>query len=327
MHQGAIGDFILSLPAIGAFRHHYPHAAITLWGHREILRLVHERFYGDTIATIEQPGLALFYSEQGSASSSLAERFNSFDLIGVFGGERQVTLVDNIKKTGVREVHHIITFPPQTAKTHIIDFQASQVSRLGLTMAEKVPKLFLNEADATGAAHFLEQKGLNRNTLTVALHPGSGSRKKAWTSRFFAALAEKLFRDHRAQTIVPVGPADTEVAENYFNHISYADSIPLRNLPLPELAAILKQCDLYVGNDSGITHLAAAVGTPVVALFGPTDHRVWGPRGKHVSILYGKTDCAPCLRERMQVCPEQRCMETISVEEVYGEVKNMLPDA
>ena len=60
MHQGAIGDFILSLPAIGAFRHRFPDTAITLWGHRDILRLVHKRFYGDTIATIEQPGLVHF---------------------------------------------------------------------------------------------------------------------------------------------------------------------------------------------------------------------------------------------------------------------------
>ena len=64
IHQGALGDFILSLPAIGAFRFHYPHATITIWGHPEILRLAHNRFYADTIASLEQPGLALFYSEQ-----------------------------------------------------------------------------------------------------------------------------------------------------------------------------------------------------------------------------------------------------------------------
>jgi ADP-heptose:LPS heptosyltransferase len=116
------------------------------------------------------------------------------------------------------------------------------------------------------------------------------------------------------------------VEGDYFNDISSGSSIPLHHLPLDELAAILKQCDFYVGNDSGITHLAAAVGTPVVALFGPTDPRVWGTRGKHVSILHGKTDCSPCSREKMQVCPEQRCMETLSVEEVYLAVRKMMYD-
>jgi len=324
MHQGAIGDFILSLPAIGAFRFHYPHATITIWGHPEILRLAHNRFYANTIASLEQPGLALFYSEQCLASSPLSERFNSFDLIGLFGGEQQTIFVDNLTKAGAGEVCHISTFPPHDAKTHVIDFQASQMSRLGLTVQETVPRLFVSEAADRNAARFLEQKGLNKNALTVVLHPGSGSRKKAWKVNSFVPLAEKLYRDDRAQILVPIGPADTQVEEDYFNDSLSGNSIPLHHLPLDELAAILKQCDLYVGNDSGITHLAAAVETPVVALFGPTDPRVWGPRGKHVSILHGKTDCSPCSREKMQVCPEQRCMETLSVEEVYREAKKMM---
>ena len=324
MHQGAIGDFILSLPAIGAFRFHYPHATITIWGHPEILRLAHNRFYANTIASLEQPGLALFYSEQCLASSPLSERFNSFDLIGLFGGEQQTIFVDNLTKAGAGEVCHISTFPPHDAKTHVIDFQASQMSRLGLTVQETVPRLFVSEADDRNAARFLEQKGLNKNALTVVLHPGSGSRKKAWNINSFVPLAEKLYRDDRAQILVPIGPADTQVEEDYFNDSLSGNSIPLHHLPLDELAAILKQCDLYVGNDSGITHLAAAVGTPVVALFGPTDPRVWGPRGKHVSIVHGKTDCSPCSREKMQVCPDQRCMEILSVEEVYREAKKMM---
>jgi ADP-heptose:LPS heptosyltransferase len=135
-----------------------------------------------------------------------------------------------------------------------------------------------------------------------------------------------MYSDHRAQIIIPVGPADTTVSEDYFKKISSPGSIPLYNLPLDELAAILKQCSLYVGNDSGITHLAAAVGTPVVALFGPTDPGVWGPRGKCVSILYGKTDCSPCSREKMHECIEQICLEQLSLEEVYGKVKDLMQD-
>jgi ADP-heptose:LPS heptosyltransferase len=326
IHQGALGDFIVSLPAIGAFRFHYPHATITIWGHPEILRLAHNRFYADTIASLEQPGLALFYNEQGFAPSPLAERFNSFDLIGVFGGKQQSIFVDNLNKTGAGEVYHIFTFPPHDSKTPVVDFQATQLSSLGLTVQETVPKLFVSEAAARNAAHFLGQRGRTKNSLTVALHPGSGSRKKAWTVNAFVALAEKLYRDDQAQILVPIGPADTKVAEDYFNGISSPGSIPLHNLPLDELAAILKQCDLYVGNDSGITHLAAAVGTPALALFGPTDHHVWAPRRKSVSILHGKTDCAPCSREKMQVCLHKRCLETITVEEVYGKAAKMLQE-
>ena len=323
IHQGAIGDFILSLPAIGAFRFRYPHATITIWGHPEILRLAHNRFYADTIASLEQPGLAVFYSEQGFASSPLSERFNSFDLIGVFGGEQQTIFVDNLTKAGAGEVCHISTFPPHDAKTHVIDFQATQMSRLGLTVQETVPRLFVSEADERNAARFLEQKGLNKNTLTVVLHPGSGSRKKAWKVNSFVHWRRNCIEMIVLRFLCPSALL-THKSKKTTLMAFLQDSIPLHNLPLDELAAILKQCDLYVGNDSGITHLAAAVGTPVVALFGPTDPRVWGPRGKHVSILYGETDCSPCSREKMQVCPEQRCMETLSVQEVYREATKML---
>ena len=327
MHQGAIGDFILSLPALATFRFHYPRASITIWGHPEILRLVSNGSYADETSSLEKPGMALFYTGQGFESTSLAERFTSFDIIAVFGRKQQSTFVANLKKTGVEKVYHIFPFPPPEAKTHVIEFQSSQLSALGLPLYDTVPKLFLSAEAERNANRFFEQRGLDKHTLTVALHPGSGSTKKAWEVHSFAALAEKLRSNHGAQILVPVGPADTTVSEDYFKIMPSPGSIPLHNLPLDELAAIIKQCSLFVGNDSGITHLAAGVGTPVVALFGPTDPRVWGPRGKCVSILYGKTDCSPCSRERMHACIEQRCLEELSVEEVYGKVKDLLQDA
>ena len=324
MHQGAIGDFVLSLPAIGTFRFHYPRASIAIWGHPEILKLVNNTSYADETSSREQPGMASFYAEQGFESTSLAERFTSFDIICVFGGKQQSTFVANLKKTGVGKVYHIFTFPPPEAKTHVIEFQSSQLSTLGLPPHDTVPELLLSDEADRNANRFFEQKGLGKHSLTVALHLGSGSTKKAWEVNSFAALGEKLRSNHRAQIIVPVGPADTTVSEDYLKIMSSPGSILLYNLPLDELAAILKRCSLYVGNDSGITHLAASVGTPVVALFGPTDPGVWGPRGKSVSILYGKTDCSPCPRERMHECIAQRCLEALSVDEVYGKVKDLM---
>ena len=327
MHQGAIGDFILSLPAIAAFRFHYPRASITIWGHTEILRLISSSPYSDETSSLEQPGLALFYAEQGFETTFLAERFTSFDVICVFGGKQQSPFVANLKKAGVEKVYHIFTFPPPESKTHVIEFQSSQLSALDLPLKTTVPKLLLSESAGRNATRFFKQAGIDKHTLTVALHLGSGSIKKAWQVHSFAALARKLRSNHGAQIIVPVGPADTKVSKDYFKIMSSPGSIPIKNLPLDELAAILKQCSLYVGNDSGITHLASAVGTPVVALFGPTDSQVWGPRGKCVSILFGKTDCSPCSRERMHECIEQKCLENLSVEEVYGKVKELMKDA
>ncbi|MDX1779302.1 MAG: hypothetical protein R3339_10510, partial [Thermodesulfobacteriota bacterium] len=143
MHQGAIGDFILSLPAIGAFRFHYPRASIAIWGHPEILRLISSSSYADETSSLEKPGMSSFYADQGFESTPLAERFTFFDIICVFGGKQQSTLVANLKKTGVKKVHHIFPFPPPGVKTHVIEFQASQLSALGLPLKTTVPELLL----------------------------------------------------------------------------------------------------------------------------------------------------------------------------------------
>ena len=100
----------------------------------------------------------------------------------------------------------------------------------------------------------------------------------------FAQLSTYLLGNDRVHLIVPIGPADKEHAEDYCHRISSDRMLPVTNLSLTELAALLKRCMVCVGNDSGVTHMAAAVGTPVVALFGPTDPRVWGPRGNRVHI-------------------------------------------
>lgn len=326
VHQGAIGDFILSLPAIGSFRYHYPDASIEIWGYPGILRLVEKRFYADRIASIDRKEIAQFYSENAALDVKLLEQFRRFDFIIIFGGKGQRTLLDNLRKSEVQEVHCINTFPQSEEGTHIIDYQLSQLSRLGYKAPDKKPKLFPSENDRRLATDLFTQRHLDNRSLKVAMHIGSGSKKKVWSASYFAKLSEQLIKDGRTKIILPIGPADEEVVQDYFNLISSDALIPLVNLPLNELAAVLQQCDLYVGNDSGITHLATAVGTPVVALFGPTDPKVWGPRGDKVFMLYKGLECSPCTREKMRVCMHLQCMEAISVEEVYREVKGMIHD-
>ncbi len=319
IHQGAIGDFILSLPAFFAFRYNYPGASITIWGHQEILRLVQERFYADKTFSIEHQGLASLYTGEVVVPHCQIERLRSFDLVFVFGGKLQVPLVDGLKRLGLREVYHIAPFPTTDNNLHVTDFQLSQLRSLGITVTDTIPRLFPNREDEDKAKKLLAQY-ISPEIPTVALHPGSGSRKKSWSLQSFVTLLEKLLSSNRVQVIVPLGPAEEESIMNCFKSFNNDLIIPMENYPLDVLAAILKRCHVYVGNDSGITHIAAAVGIPVVAIFGPTNPLVWGPRGKQVTIVYGKTACSPCPREKMYSCTEQECMKRIKLEEVYGRV-------
>jgi ADP-heptose:LPS heptosyltransferase len=320
IHQGALGDFILSLPAIGAFRHAYPGSSIEIWGYTDILRLVEGRFYADAIASINRPGMSNLYSESASAPDALLERIRCFDLVVLFGGELLRTFADNLLKHGARTVCRISTFPEEGGETHVIDHQLLQLSKLGIQAAGAVPVLFPAEEDRRRARQFCADHAIEADTFTVALHMGSGSRKKAWPPGHCAGLAIRLAACKSARVVILTGPAETGLQQDRRELVSSGRCIMLDRQPLPELAAILNRCSVFVGNDSGITHLAAAAGVPVVSLFGPTDPRVWGPRGNDVTILGGGAACSPCSREKMQHCAHQTCLEHISVEEVYEAV-------
>jgi len=323
IHQGAIGDFIVSLPAIGSFRQRYPDAAIEIWGYPAILQLVEGRFYADRIASIDRKEIAPFYSDNATLDAELVARFKQFDLIIIFGGQQQKPLLQNLRKIRVKEVHSITALPPEAGIDHIIDYQLSQLLPLGYELPDKIPRLFPNESDVTQASDLFSKRQPGSKSRTVAMHIGGGSKKKVWSPGCFAQLSEKLIEEDSAEIIVPLGPADEEVAQEYFNLIDSDAVNHITGLPLNQLAALLKKCSLYLGNDSGITHLAAAVGTPVVALFGPTDPRVWGPRGDTVSIVYKAQECSPCRGEEMRGCVRRKCLEGITVEEVYEKVKEI----
>jgi len=324
IHQGALGDFILSLPAISAFRHHYPGTTIEIWGYREILRLVDRSVYADTICSIDRERIASLFTQDPLLPASVLERFRSFDLMCLFGGEKQTTFADNLKRSGIKNVYRIEPFPPTGSNTHVIDHQASQLAHLGVHVPLSTPALFTTEEGGKRFASFLEHRQIDRKALLVALHPGSGSRAKVWPSGNFAQLSRYLLDNDRVHLIAPIGPADKEHAEDYCALISSDRIIPVTDLTVTELAALLKRCMVYVGNDSGVTHMAAAVGTPVVALFGPTDPKVWGPQGRRVHTVYRGVSCSPCSREKMNRCSHRKCLYSITVEEVYRSVRKMI---
>jgi ADP-heptose:LPS heptosyltransferase len=141
------------------------------------------------------------------------------------------------------------------------------------------------------ARRFWAGFGLKEEERVLAIHPGSGSPGKNWDARKFAAVAD--WASERCQVLLISGPAQDGV-EEFRDSMKKARPLVADNLPLIHLAALLKATTVYLGNDSGITHLAASLGLPTVALFGPTNPALWGPKGPGVRIIYGKNLYTPC---------------------------------
>ena len=121
-------------------------------------------------------------------------------------------------------------------------------------------------------------------------------------------------------------PADTEAVQAVSEGLRGEKVTIAHTLPLSWLAETIASSSLYIGNDSGVSHLAAAIGIPTLAIYGPTDPRVWGVRGPAASVLWKGLSCSPCTREEARQCPRRRCLEDISIEEVIRQCEINLAD-
>ena len=285
MHQGAIGDLILSLPSFYSIRKEIPEARFEVMGYPQVLSLIHKRYYADAIVSVDRAGVASLYNDDGCLNEELQNYLCRFEKVFIFGSKSQAVVMKNIQRIkDAPEVYHVKTFP-ESLDMHVTDFQLKQLAMLGFENAHNIPEIFLCTEDINNAHNFLHQKGVDmKNNPLIAVHAGSGSKAKNWPLENYVSLVQSLYQRCRGTVLVVEGPAERNLIDNMSEALDGSNYIALQSLALPLLAAVLSQCSLFIGNDSGITHLAAALGVPVIALFGPTDPYVWGPRGKKVFI-------------------------------------------
>jgi len=322
IHQGAIGDLILSLPAITALQERFTNYIFSFMGYPSTLELLPvER---EQIVSVQMPGFSSLYTREPDPPEELKQYLVKFEKVFIFGMRSGEDLVKGMKVIGVKEVFRIDTFPDHCI--HVTDYQASILSSLGTEVKNRVPRLFISDQDEKLAGEVLLRHGVKEDKPLIFIHPGSGSIKKSWPSHHFAKLARNLQERFSARIAVIEGPADRAQAETLSASLKGSSTVKIGKLPLRTLAVLLKRGKCFIGNDSGITHLAAAVGTPSIALFGPTDPGVWGPRGENVSIIRGETDCSPCTPETLRGCTRQKCFENISVETVCDAVQKLVSE-
>ncbi len=275
---GAIGDFILTLPAIGLLREAFPSVRLEIVGYRHIVALAEGRYYAHAARSIEYAGLAPFFIPGGKLEEEWVEYFAGFDQVVSYLYDPDGFFEANLRRAGVRNL--ICGTPRPGLGLHAARQLAQPLEALALYLeaGAEHARLHPSEADRAAAAAFL--RGESRPL--VALHPGAGGAAKVWPTDRWRSVLQALRAGPDAPALLLVGGEADEAALAALAPL--ADHVAA-NLPLPELAALLARCTLFLGHDSGISHLAAAVGTPCQLLFGPTDPAVWAPAGPHVRIL------------------------------------------
>jgi len=173
------------------------------------------------------------------------------------------------------------------------------------------------------------ERGLGGEAILIAIHAGSGgySLARRWEAEKFAAVADALHERHNAQIVLVGSKADDSPAV-----IAAMKHTPLDltgKTTLPELAGFLKTCDLYIGADSGVMHLAAAAGTPVVAVFGPSNAFAWSPWVTRSIVVNSRPECSPCSYVGHEIglrngCAARTCMRMVTPEQVIAAVEKIL---
>ncbi|GMV99131.1 MAG: hypothetical protein AMXMBFR84_02700 [Candidatus Hydrogenedentota bacterium] len=251
VHTGAIGDLILCGPSMAALRREGP---VELAGQPERLQIAVLAGWADAAHNLGSTGFESIFATPGKRWKQFASRF---DRIVVWMRDDDCAIARGCGETGVSRVHIHPGLPPQDWTRHASEYYLSKLE-------------IVHSVDA-----FIE---LDRHPSgEVLIHPGSGSPKKNWPMERFEELAAGI--DAMGHSVAFIaGPAETDLRYPPLAKV-------IRESNLEALAQRLADARVYVGNDSGITHLAAAVRCPTVALFGPTNPTVWAPRGSHVRVV------------------------------------------
>ena len=285
VHPGALGDVLLAGPALSHLR---------ALGFRTTLavtsRLV-ALFVGSGLVDDAQDleSLALHRLFVARPDPGALDAVASFDAIVCWLGAGDPAFRANLAQPG-RPVVIARAAPLPGSGRHASRHLVETVAPLG-PLPTGLPAVRLGVAGAglAAAGAWLATRGIGP-AEAVVLQPGAGSTVKVWPG--FAALTRRL-RDADLPMVALAGPADGSVVEALLGLGVLAEDRVVRDWPLPEIAALLSLARALVGNDSGPTHLAAAVGCPTVALFGPTDPAVWAPVGSRVRVVAGRPGGGP----------------------------------
>ena len=280
MRPGAIGDTLLTLPVIQALRTQIGAKHITLVGNADVLPLALASGIVDATSNYELLQWSELFSATGIHNAATITLLQQTDLVICWLRDIENIVRRNLQEVGVRRVLIAPGRPLEDEHIHEIQYLAETI---GLTFA--IQDMMRWQLPSLEQDDLLEMA----NRQVIAIHPGSGGARKCWSITSFFAAIKRLWQ-HGLSVLLLAGAADTERLSYLQQHLPSPPEPEmfktLVNASLLEVAQHLRQCRCYLGNDSGITHLAGMLGLPTLALFGPSDPAVWRPLGPKVEILY-----------------------------------------
>lgn len=281
---GAIGDFILTLPALRAIRDAFPQAKVEILGYPNIADLARFAGLADDAKAIEAPALAGFFAAEGTLDEDWMEYFGRFDVVLSYLYDPDGVFQDNVRRcwransesdadaktlTFIQGTHR----PEESGEVHAAEALLEPLKQLAVFASDSRPQIRIPRRSSDG----------NRSWL--AIHPGSGSLSKNWPVERWRQLIAHIQAKTNWNLLLVGGEAERETFSKLKPTLNASRSRLEFCMPLPQLASLLAGCGGFIGHDSGISHLAAAVGLPGLVLWGESKETVWRPRSDRFTVV------------------------------------------
>jgi heptosyltransferase-2 len=326
-----IGDVVMTLPAVAAIRKRWPGAQIHVLAKPWVAEIYRRSPDVDGIIVFQEPGShAGIKGKWRLAAEIRSGRFDCAILLqnaieaailawlagiplraGYNSDGRGALLTHSVRRTkAIRQVHQI-------------DYYLEMVRALGCLATERSVVLLPGSNEPDTVRNLFNQYGIESGRPLIGIAPGAayGPAKK-WFPERFASVADRLIDETGAQAILFGSGNDKESASAVARNARHPMIDIAGKTNLSEAMALIAKCKLFLSNDSGLMHVAGALGIPTVGIFGSTNPATTSPVGKKSMVIHHDVQCSPCLK---QVCPTDfRCMDLISVEEVYSNARELL---
>lgn len=303
VHHGALGDLVATFPAVIRLKNIF--SRIDLLCQRKLGKLAQSLNVVEGWLSMEAASFASLYSSV--VDPEVKQTLQSYHDIIIFSRSRQLRYT--IKKITGKTPYLIQPRPDNHRRTHITEHVFSNLARFGLLSGA---------GPSPNSTVYVTERPIQRPSKyylpKILIHPGSGSRKKFWPISNFINLASFLLSNGYQPEFI-LGPAEHFLADILSQKNKHLLKIHIMN-DLIKLSSLLKAADGFIGNDSGISHLAAFIGLPTVAVFGPSDPKRWKPMGRAVTVVRPDLDCRPCFETNTPDCKEMICFDKTSPEMV-----------
>lgn len=325
-----LGDFVMATPILTDLRHHWPEAKITAMCQGVLGSVIQEDPHIDRILPFKKPKGLLNNRVRDEMIASLQNEHydlgilltNSFSSAWWFWKGQIHNRLGFASHWRSWLLNYPVHFPEERDKQHLVITYKQLLQPLGIPLSSTDPALYLAKQEQTAIQEWLFAEGVHKKDLIIGINPGAAyGSAKCWLPDRFKALTSKLLENPRTKILFfgdkAGAPLVEEICKGFTKRvINLAGKTSLR-----ELMAFIQACDIFLTNDSGPMHVASALGTPLLALFGSTSDVATGPY-KGGKVIHKHVPCSPCYRRE---CPiDFRCMKQIEVDEVYHELQKLL---